>query len=551
MLDEVRCDRFTDEGKPRKAIRFKPGLNAVLGAERANNSIGKTTFLLVIDFCFGGSSYSTLNGDVLDNIGDHIIEFAHKFGNETHRFSRGFLNYRMVNICDEDYRIRKSISLDEFNDWLLEKYQMPSEDCRFRDLVRGYQRIFGIKNYDEKLPLKANEGDSMENGITRLLKLYELFPETSSLDKACKTADEELKAFRAAVKHQLVIPAADKRTYESNKARIKILQFRKDELMRKDHDNLTDLEPMVAERVSTLKKDAANLKRKRTRLRSELATIEDEKSFATYKADKSMPEFRRFFPEANIRSIEEIDRFHSQLCGYLEKERKEQELSLKTEIELLSGQIDEIESQIRECGSVSNLTSVILDEYSSLDREIFQLITANDLFEKKRAIEEDCKSKKRLRDERKSLLLGSMQTDINGEIAELNTEICGPEKAAPVLNIESSKKYTYGIRNDYGTGSLTRAMVMLDLTVLKQTSLPCITHDSHLIKQIEDDAVLALLEKYDETDKQVFIAIDKGHSYSDEGMPNVLKSSIVLHLDKGHELFGKAWNVKGDKEANN
>ena len=92
---------------------------------------------------------------------------------------------------------------------------------------------------------------------------------------------------------------------------------------------------------------------------------------------------------------------------------------------------------------------------------------------------------------------------------------------------------------------------MLDLAVLKQTSLPCITHDSHLIKQIEDDAVLALLKKYDETDKQVFIAIDKGHSYSDEGMPSVLKSSIVLHLDKGHELFGKAWNVKDDKQTNN
>ncbi len=544
MLHEIRCDRFIDQGVPRGTIRFKSGLNAVLGAERANNSIGKTTFLLAIDFCFGGNSYSTLNDDVLENVGNHAIEFAHKFGADCYRFSRDFLNSRTVSVCDSNYRATHSISLAEFNSWLLEKYQMPEEGCMFRDLVRSHQRIFGIKNYDEKLPLKANEGDSMEKGITRLLKLYKLYPEASALDQQYESANNELKAFRAAVKNQLIVPAANKKAYDSNRATIETLQHKKDELRRKDHDNLTDLEPMVAERVLALKKDAASLKRRRTSLHSDLSMIENEKSFATYKDDKTMLEFKRFFPEANIKAVEEIDHFHSQLCSCLKKERQDQELSLRLEIEQLSNRIEQIESLIRECGSVSNLTTAVLDEYSSLDREISQLAIANDLFEKQKKVEGDCAEKRAQRETQKALLLSKIQSDINSRMAELNAEICGSEKSAPELLIDNSSKYAFGIKNDYGTGSLTLAMVILDLTVLEQTSLPCITHDSHLIKQIEDDAVVALLEEYDRTDKQVFIAIDKGHSYSDEGMPGALKRSIVLGLDKGHELFGKAWNVK-------
>ena len=53
MLVEVMCDEFKDHGKPRGRISLKPGLNTVMGSASGSNSIGKSTFLMIIDFIFG------------------------------------------------------------------------------------------------------------------------------------------------------------------------------------------------------------------------------------------------------------------------------------------------------------------------------------------------------------------------------------------------------------------------------------------------------------------------------------------------------------------
>ena len=60
MLYEIWSDKFRTGGKDgqiRPAIRFHSGLNTVLGTQTRSNSIGKSTFLMIIDYVFGGSDY--------------------------------------------------------------------------------------------------------------------------------------------------------------------------------------------------------------------------------------------------------------------------------------------------------------------------------------------------------------------------------------------------------------------------------------------------------------------------------------------------------------
>lgn len=548
MLVEIACDKFVDQGIPRGPIAFKPGLNTILGAERANNSIGKTTFLLVIDFCFGGSSYATINGDIEEHVGEHVIKFAHSFLGTTHYFSRSFRGYKSVCICNQNYEPVKTIPLKEFNAWLQEQCELPSEDATLRDLIHGFARIYGLKNDDEKLPLKANEGDSAEKGILRLLKLYGFYPEISALEKSLAEAEDDKKVFYAAMRHQLVMPAANKKDYQQNVEKVLVLRGEKAELAARDHDNLVDLEPLVAERVVSLKRTLANLRRRKTRLKRTLESIEDERSFGSYKQGRSFEDFRRLFPEADIRSIEEIEGFHKKLSGLLEKERKESASVAQIQISALEEEIFALEEEVKKAGAVSNLSTAVLDAYAELDKEIDRLESANDLYDKKTALDEMVKGRRSLLSSRKLLLLAAMQAQINSALITSNSEVCGAEKTAPVLNFEGPKRYSFGIVNDYGTGSLTRSMFLLDFAVLEQTNLPAIIHDSHLIKQVEDDSVVSLLEMYDRTEKQVFVAIDKGHSYSSEGMPAVLENSVVLRLDRHHELFGRAWNEKSEEE---
>ena len=57
MLIEMWSPVFKQREKIRKPIQFHSGLNVVMGMEHADNSIGKSSALLAIDFVFGGDSY--------------------------------------------------------------------------------------------------------------------------------------------------------------------------------------------------------------------------------------------------------------------------------------------------------------------------------------------------------------------------------------------------------------------------------------------------------------------------------------------------------------
>ena len=47
MLKMIECDKFIEDGKPRGPINFKLGLNTVLGDDKASNSIGKSTLMMI------------------------------------------------------------------------------------------------------------------------------------------------------------------------------------------------------------------------------------------------------------------------------------------------------------------------------------------------------------------------------------------------------------------------------------------------------------------------------------------------------------------------
>ena len=104
MLVEVWCDKFISNGKVRKPIRFHAGLNAVLGDDNGSNSIGKSTFLMILDFVFGGTDYVKKCVDVQENVKEHTICFAFDFDGQNYYFSRNTVDYNKVVQCDSEYQ---------------------------------------------------------------------------------------------------------------------------------------------------------------------------------------------------------------------------------------------------------------------------------------------------------------------------------------------------------------------------------------------------------------------------------------------------------------
>ena len=138
MLREIRCDKFLENGVVRPPIVFHPGLNVVLGNEQGANSIGKSTFLLIVDFAFGGNDYPQKATDVLRNIKDHRIDFIFEFNNTRYYFSRSTDTFQTVACCNSNFEEQNTINIDDFRDWLAQQYGINQEGLTFRNAVSRF-----------------------------------------------------------------------------------------------------------------------------------------------------------------------------------------------------------------------------------------------------------------------------------------------------------------------------------------------------------------------------------------------------------------------------
>lgn len=543
MLIEIRCDKFMDSGKVRPPITFEKGLNTILGASRASNSIGKSTFLMIIDFVFGGKDYVTLNNDVERNIGIHEIKFTFQFGENTYYFSRSTGDHTKVMECNEKYEPVKEITLDTYCNFLSLQYGMQNLGASFRELVSGFFRIYGRYNYDERHPLKAHQNDTMETGIRRMLQLYGKYAPVGDLAALVEEAESKEKTYKNAYKFQYIRGVTRQEDYKKNEARIAELQAKKEELARGSTQDLLDMDSVQAARLSDLKRQLANLRRQKTRLRSQLAAMKADMEIDESSFKRDYSELREFFPDAAIKHIEEIDGFHRKLKSVLNSEYKDSQRKIEDTMELLDVQISVLEQEISEVNATPHLTQALLDSYSGIDREMKNLRDANEYYIKKDELQTTREELQVRLDSLIEELTAELQTGINIQLRELNDIVCNGRKTAPSIAISNAKKYVFTTPNDIGTGSQTRGMFLFDLVTAENTLLPAVVQDSMSVKQVEDPVMLRILELYRKSSKQFFVAIDKGESYTDENkIPEIIKETTRLKLLPGHELFGRAWN---------
>lgn len=82
MLKEIYCELLKTKTRPSGKIIFHNGLNVILGSKVGTTSIGKSTSLLIIDFVFGGDTYS--KSDAVKELGNHTIYFTFNFNGKDH-----------------------------------------------------------------------------------------------------------------------------------------------------------------------------------------------------------------------------------------------------------------------------------------------------------------------------------------------------------------------------------------------------------------------------------------------------------------------------------
>ena len=538
MLKRITCDKFKTQPD-----EFHTGLNVVLGSSSGSNAIGKSTFLLILDFVFGGDNYAKSAKDVVAHIDHHTINFEFEFDSAPFFFSRSTNRPSVVNRCDSKFHVIEELPVPKYRELLLHEYKILLQGISFGEIVERFFRIYGHGNHNEHKPLQG-ERESMAMAVEYLMKLLGRFEDVQNL----KTAEESygIKPSKQTERSVSDISAE----LATNSEKIDGLEKRREKLCRQNEEadlRALGIDQQQVERLIEIKKELSKLNRQKSRMTSQLHAVRNNMPDSDGVLKKDFSTLLRFFPDANTDAFTDVEKFHAKINGFLRADIEDEIARLIPQIEYIDADIASYEKQIADTGVAKSLSQSILTQYARVSREIEKLTEENEALRneivqtvKRKEMEHLLASlRKRLED-----ALAGAQNVVNAEMKRINDIITGGGRSAPELTLKPDKTFEFETKDDKSEGTAFKNLVVYDLSMLALTPLPALIHDSSIVKRIEDadfEQILSLYQKSGEKGKQVFIAFDKADSYT----PNtnqVLEEATVLHLSVGSELFGMSWS---------
>lgn len=550
MLKMIRCDKFMCDGQMRDPIIFHDGLNVVLGNKK--NSIGKSTLLMIIDYCFGGLDYYQKEKDTRDELGDHRIEFMFEFNGEKKYFARwcdkdnGSPRTNQVIVCDENFNDQRIISLETFNKELKKYYGIQDDDLSFRAVVGRFFRIYNRNTHNELRPLNAVLQEGERNGIVTLMRLYNLYSNLGNFEGEYDTAKDRKREYDNLKRFGVAEIAKDQAEYDRNAKEIEELRKKLQELIEDNELGVSSQEIILSGKKNELKSNKAKLVRLRDTLLAEISDIEFDSENGIKSFVRDYEKLAYFFPGIELKPIEDLEKFHKGVKNIIEKQTKEANDEKQHLIAMLNVQIEELAKQLKELKSVPNIKKEVVDRYRELENKIQKLEEANKNFDLRKQAETEFKEVSKKYESSIYSTATSLQNRINTSMQEYQTRI-GENKKAPVLSLNGLASYSFYTPKDTGTGTRNKGVCLFDLTVLNQTSLPAFVHDTVMFQSVEPHRLDKLIEFYKEqTGKQIFISFDDLARVSDETKQVLFDDhyKVIYLQENAKALFGREWNTE-------
>lgn len=546
MLIEMSSPAFKEKGKIRPPIRFKEGLNVILGKEDGENSIGKSSALLAIDFVFGGNTY--LSGDGVKHIGDHTIFFAYLFDGVTHYFARNTSDPNNIFVCTEAYELTGVVwTKDQFCDWLKSKYHIDFSGLSFRITLSSFFRIYGKDNTDERKPLHGTPGQNMQGAIEMLVKLFDRYKEIEAYTERQTEQKKRLEAFRKARDFNFIPNLVGGKTqYEDNVAMIGELEQQLASLTIEQAEAYTN-EDIEKSRIKTqLVGDRLRLETDIQQLQRRLKLVAMSLEYGLYPTEADFESLQRFFPDVNLRKLYEVEKYHQKLAEILDVQFAAEHDEIESEIADLQERVQTIQEQISDMGFVGNISKEFLDKHSEIKGRIDALRAQNAAYLTLTELQDAKKRADELLKSAIESILSDIQQEMNDKMKEFNDTLFTEPRKAPHLVFNAYNSYRFDTPDDTGTGSNYKGMVIYDLAVLFLTALPAIAHDSLILKNIGDGAIDGIMRIYSQSRKQIFIAFDKQNAYTPATQRIVMDSMVLKLSNHNCELYGHAWNKEDE-----
>ena len=546
MLKQLDCDCFKIKGEKRKPIVFHKGLNTVLGTSLADNSIGKSTLLFAIDFCFGGESY--LEQKFPENLKNQTFKFVFEFENVEYYFERDTTNPNDVWKCDSNFNKTEKISLDDFKNFLFNKYKIELNYISFRQIVGVYVRIFDLDTCSVNTPLHVVKNIKTKDAINLFIRLFGLYENIKELNDKIKENTERKEAFNDARKLNF-IPNAINSKSQYNEYQKKLEEYKRElaEITLGQDKDLITIDIENTNKAFYIKQSLKKLYREKKSLLSKKAQIDTELAEINKVNTDDYKDLLEFFPNVDIRRIALVDNYHKKLNSIIYEEMKDEADSLKQTIEIIISQIKDLEEKLRKLNIPVSISLDFLKKYSNKEGQIKSIEKQLEAFEQSKKLEQDVKDAKSNLKENEKSILERIEKSINEQLEIYNNFVCSGEKKTPRLSLPDGNHYNLETFSDEGAGTAYKNLIIFDLAVLKLTALPILIHDTNLFKNIGDEPLEQIFKLYESeckgalSQKQIFVAFDKETSFS-EDLQKILHQTAVITLGKnGNELFGYSW----------
>ncbi|MDR6938669.1 DUF2326 domain-containing protein [Arcanobacterium hippocoleae] len=565
MLTRLWSPAFKQEGKPRPVINLHTGLNIVEGADEAQNSIGKSTLLQIIDFVYAGKDF--LDSDAVrlpQAVGHHAIHFSLRLHDKDHHFVRatdrpGFVTrYHDPNWqeLDRDYE------LSEYQQFLLDEYGLGDTGGTWRELVGRFSRVDerDMALLDRPLAAAARANDI--DGAKALLRLFGAYEEIDKIQSRYDQVRKEVDALNAMAKGKYSNYIKFTTKKERDAAQRELLQARSEAKQLRTHADLDlfETERQARHEQAQRRAELRPLTQQLDAINSRLAIVNATLSGQTRITTRDLEEFYEFFPNANRESLETIEYYHHQLTGILEDQLHEQQHHYQAQAAQLQIAIDNLQAQILALGESVRLDDEVYDQSAEIQAKINRLEEQIHTFDHNQELKKESKQLKQEIDEAIPNTLGHLADTINAQMKTVNDALYPQQhRKSPLFTFKAATKgvsYTFDHNGDTGSGAKAKNLIVFDLATLHSTPLPFLIHDSAIIKPVAFAPVRELLNIYADSStftsganepKQVFFSFDATKAYGTGAEDSVAKNQII-HLDEGSEaLYGFTWNLETDQ----
>lgn len=557
MLVELQSEAFKIGETLRDKIIFHKGLNAVVAVDSSNNSVGKTSFLLALDFVFGGDTYSDDEVGIKENVKSHTLNFAFDFGDGLKKFSRAIQTPDVVKVCGNDYsEIIETISIKEYRQRLSVFYGVESLGMSFREVVSPFSRISHKSSKNLKVFLKDAGNEYTGNGVERLEKLFEVFSQVEAEKNDFTNALSVSETFSKAQKLSLISGGnLKKRDIDDIQKQIEELETENKDLIEKlDNEELLKLDQEQAEKVAHIQGQLQPLRLKRTRIQNKVEYTQKTLDGLLAPTKQELEVLQTFFPDTNMKKLYAVEEFHNSISSILQEELKQNLVQYALDLQNINSEISVLDNSLQTYSTGKTLSNAAYIEYAERFNKIQKLREILDNFNKNGNLKLSVDTTRNNLFKKEIDLLNQLATKVNNNIAELNGKIQKGKWTNPELLFEEPKtttakgisNYSLTSKGDKGDGTQGADVLLFDFSVLKLTKLPFLIHDGFVRKELDLDREQDFIKLYaSETEKQIFTEFNTINQFRPEIQELIQKKVSVVEIGSGiNGLFGRSFSTK-------